>query len=205
MGDPDLFLRLVAARQPPRGGGPGVTVNLPGVPALARGIAGVLMGGVITALVFLICVQGSFHEGITDFDFTHVLGTAIEGTATEESGGDALGVIGDSVGPTALRVTIICGIVLLAFHALVIVRLVRRQLGRPGRRARRGDVPGDRADLHPVRGRAPRHADGPMGRRPGRLDADRVRGVVADRVAHRRPLLRPVAARELVAAREGRR
>ena len=103
-----------------------MTVNLPGVPALARGIAGVLMGGVITALVFLICVQGSFHEGITDFDFTHVLGTAIEGTAIEESGGDALGVIGDSVGPTALRVTIICGIVLLAFHALVIVRLVRR-------------------------------------------------------------------------------
>jgi hypothetical protein len=103
-----------------------VTVNLPGFPALARGVAGVLIAGVVTAIVFLICVQGSFHEGITDFDFAHVLGTAIEGTATEETGGEALGVIGDSTGPTALWVTLISGIVLLAFHALVIVRFVRR-------------------------------------------------------------------------------
>jgi hypothetical protein len=103
-----------------------VTVSLPGLPALARGIAGVLMAGVVTAIVFLICVQGSFHEGITDFDFAHVLGTAVEGTATEETGAEALGVIGDSAGPTALWVTLISSIVLLAFHALVIVRLVRR-------------------------------------------------------------------------------
>ncbi|HMO00442.1 MAG TPA: hypothetical protein PKD59_13595 [Miltoncostaeaceae bacterium] len=103
-----------------------MNVSLPGVPALARGVAGVLIGGVVTAAVFLICVQGSFHEGITDFDFSHVLGTAIEGTATEQTGAQALGVIGDSAGPTALWTTIACGIVLLAFHGLVIVRLVRR-------------------------------------------------------------------------------
>jgi len=103
-----------------------VTVSLPGLPALARGVAGVLIGGVVTAIVFLICVQGSFHEGITDFDFAHVLGTAVEGTATEETGAEALGVIGDSAGPTALWITVVSGIVLLAFHALVIVRLVRR-------------------------------------------------------------------------------
>ena len=41
--------------------------------------------------MFLICVQGSFRQGITDFDYAHVLGTAIEGTATEESGAEALG------------------------------------------------------------------------------------------------------------------
>ncbi len=104
-----------------------MNVNLPGVPALARAVAGVLIGGAVTAVVFLICVQGSFHQGITDFDFAHVLGTAIEGTATEETGADALGVIGDSAGPTALWTTVVCGIVLLAFHALVIVRFVRRR------------------------------------------------------------------------------
>ncbi|MGE0028514.1 MAG: hypothetical protein AB7O78_17315 [Thermoleophilia bacterium] len=103
-----------------------MNVHLPGAPALARGIAGVLLGGVVTAVTFLICVQGSFNRGITDFDFAHVLGTAIEGTATEQSGSQALGVVGDSVGPTALWTTLVCGVVLLAFHALVITRLVRR-------------------------------------------------------------------------------
>jgi hypothetical protein len=103
-----------------------VTLNLPGFPALARAVAGVLIGGVVTAIVFLICAQGSFRQGITDFDYAHMLGTAIEGTATEESGAEALGVIGDSAGPTALWTTIIAGIVLLAFHALVVARFVRR-------------------------------------------------------------------------------
>jgi hypothetical protein len=103
-----------------------VNVNLPGVPAIARALVGVLVGGAVTAIVFLICVEGSFHEGITDFDYAHVLGTAIEGTAREESGAEALGVIGDSAGPTALWTTIVAAIVLMAVHSLVIVRLVRR-------------------------------------------------------------------------------
>ena len=93
--------------------------------ALGRRIAGVLIGGVVTALLFLIMVQGSFHKGYTDFDFAHVLGTAIEGTAEEQRGSEALGVIGDSVGPTALYATIVASIILLAFHALVVVPLVR--------------------------------------------------------------------------------
>lgn len=103
-----------------------MSLNLPRLPAIARGVAGVLIGGPITAVVFLICVQGSFHKGITDFDFSHVLGTAIEGTASEQTGADALAVVGDSVGPTALWTTLACGVVLLAFHALVVVPLVRR-------------------------------------------------------------------------------
>jgi hypothetical protein len=98
---------------------------MPGLPALARAAAGVLIAGVVTAIVFLVCVQGSFRKGITDFDYAHVLGTAVEGTATEESGAEALGVIGDSAGPTALWTTIVAGIVLLAFHALVTARFVR--------------------------------------------------------------------------------
>ncbi|HET6692144.1 MAG TPA: hypothetical protein VFG74_14905 [Miltoncostaeaceae bacterium] len=104
-----------------------MTVNLPGLPALARAAAGVLFGGAVVAIVFLICVEGSFHQGYTDFDFAHVFGTAIKGTATEEHGSEALGVVGDSVGPTALWATVVCGIVLMAVHALVIVPLVRRR------------------------------------------------------------------------------
>ena len=103
-----------------------MNVNLPGIPAIARAVAGVLIAGVVFAVVFLICAQGSFRRGITDFDFAHVLGTAMQGTAKEETGAEALGVIGDSAGPTALEATLVAGVCLLAFHALVIVRLVRR-------------------------------------------------------------------------------
>jgi hypothetical protein len=92
---------------------------------IGRRIAGVVIAGVVTALLFLIMVQGSFRQGYIDFDFAHVLGTAIEGTAEEETGGEALAVIGDSVGPTALYATVFASIVLLAFHALVVVPLVR--------------------------------------------------------------------------------
>lgn len=104
-----------------------MTVRLPRVPAIARGLTGVLFGGAIVAIVFLICVQGSFHKGYTGFDFAHALGTAIEGTATEQNQSEALGVIGDSVGPTALWATVAGGIALMAVHALVIVPLVRRR------------------------------------------------------------------------------
>lgn len=103
-----------------------MNVNLPGVPALARAAAGVLIGGCVFAIVFLICAQGSFRRGITDFEFAHVLGTAMQGTAKEETGAQALGVIGDSAGPTALKATVVAGICLMAFHALVITRVVRR-------------------------------------------------------------------------------
>jgi hypothetical protein len=92
---------------------------------IGRRLAGILIGGVATGLLFLIMVQGSFHKGITDFDFAHVLGTAVQGSAAEKRGGEALAVIGDSAGPTALYATLIASIVLLAFHSLVIVPLVR--------------------------------------------------------------------------------
>ncbi|HTI35455.1 MAG TPA: hypothetical protein VL422_17390 [Miltoncostaea sp.] len=103
-----------------------MNVNLPAAPAIARAAAGVLIAGVVFAIVFLICVQGSFRRGITDFDYAHILGTAMKGTSTEETGSQALGVIGDSAGPTALEATLVAGVCLLALHALVIVRLVRR-------------------------------------------------------------------------------
>ena len=82
-------------------------------------------------------VQGSFRKGYTDFDFNHVLGTAIKGTAEEQTGGEALGVVGDTAGPDgALRDLI---------AAVVLARLLRprRSRARPpplagaGARARR--------------------------------------------------------------------
>ena len=104
-----------------------MTVSLPRLPALARAAAGVLIAGVVTAVVFLICAQGSFRQGITDFDFAHVLGTAIKGTGDveEQQGADAFAVIGDTAGPTALWATLVAGVCLLAVHALVVVRFVR--------------------------------------------------------------------------------
>lgn len=99
--------------------------GMPSLPAVARGAGGVLMGGLVAALVFLVMAQGAFRQGFTDFDYAHILGTAIEGTAEEERGRDALGIIGDSAGPAALYTTIVAGICLLLLHALVIARVVR--------------------------------------------------------------------------------
>ena len=92
----------------------------------ARAILAPVVGGVVGAVVFLIMVQGSFRQGHTTLDFNHVLGTLIEGEAEERgSTSEALGVIGDSVGPTGLYATFVAGIALMAVYSLVIVPLVR--------------------------------------------------------------------------------
>ena len=79
-------------------------------------------------VVFLIMVQGSFRKGYTDLDFNHVLGTMIKGSAEEETGAsEALGVVGDTAGPTGLYATLAGAVVLmLRSTALVITPLVRR-------------------------------------------------------------------------------
>lgn len=93
----------------------------------ARAVAAPVFSGIIGAVVFLIMVQGSFRRGHTDLDFNHVLGTVITGEAPEIGSTDqALGVIGDSVGPTGLYATLAAGIVLMILHGQVITRLVRR-------------------------------------------------------------------------------
>jgi hypothetical protein len=94
---------------------------------LARAVVAPLLSGFVGAVVFLVMIQGSFHRGHTDLDFNHVLGTLIEGDAQEVGSTDeALGVIGDTVGPTGLWSTIVGGVLLMVIHELVIVRLVRR-------------------------------------------------------------------------------
>ncbi len=94
---------------------------------LARAVVAPLLSGFVGAVVFLVMMQGSFHRGHTDLDFNHVLGTLVQGDAREVGSTDeALGVIGDTVGPTGLWSTIIGGVLLMVIHELVIVRVVRR-------------------------------------------------------------------------------
>ena len=169
------------------------------LPALARGVAGVLIGGIITALTFLIMAQGSFRQGIMDFDWGHVLGTCHPRLGRGETGGQALDVIGDTAGPDALYATLIAGVVLLAFHALVVVRLVRKPW--PVQGLVLGVVaflaigfiymPYVDANLDtPI---------GPVGLGPGLLDPRGAGALRARRVPDRSPGLRPGVATELVA------
>lgn len=95
--------------------------------AAARAAVAVVLSAVVGALLFLIMVQGSFRQGYTDLDFNHVLGTLVKGTAEEETGTtDALGVVGDTAGPTGLYATLGAAVVLMALYGLVLSRLVRR-------------------------------------------------------------------------------
>lgn len=108
---------------PADGGAPG----LGPLGTLARVVAAPVVSGAAAAIVFLVMIQGSLHKGHTSLDFNHVLGTLIHGKTREiGSTNDALGVVGDSVGPTGLWATILCGIGLMVIHELVITRLVPR-------------------------------------------------------------------------------
>jgi hypothetical protein len=98
-----------------------------GLGRVARAVVAPVISGAVGAVVFLIMIQGSFRKGHTTLDFNHVLGTMIQGETQEVGSTDsALGVIGDSVGPTGLWATIICGIALMVVHEAVVTRVVRR-------------------------------------------------------------------------------
>lgn len=94
---------------------------------VARSVVAPIVSGAAGAIVFLIMIQGAFRRDYTTLDFNHVLGTLVAGE-TEEIGrtDEALGVVGDSVGPAGLWTTIACAIALMVVHELVITRLVRR-------------------------------------------------------------------------------
>jgi hypothetical protein len=95
--------------------------------AAGRFLAAAVIGGIVGGIVFLIMVQGAFRRGYTDLDFNHVLGTLVEGTASETTSTDeALGIIGDTVGKSGLYATCIAAVALMILHGLVITRLVRR-------------------------------------------------------------------------------
>lgn len=94
--------------------------------AAARTVVALIVSGALAAVVFLIMIQGSFHEGFTDLDFSEYLGSMVEGRDLQEAGAtDALGQVAASVGPASLNATFAAALVLMAFHGLVIARLVR--------------------------------------------------------------------------------
>jgi len=98
-----------------------------GLARAARVVVAPVISGAVGAVVFLIMIQGSFREGRTTLDFNHVLGTMIAGETQEVGSTDsALGVIGDSVGPTGLWATIFSGIALMVVHEVAVTRVVRR-------------------------------------------------------------------------------
>jgi hypothetical protein len=94
--------------------------------AITRFVVGVVVAAVAGTATFLIMVQGSFHQGYTDLDFNHTLGTAVKGTTLRETQArEALGLVGDSAGPIGLYAGLIGAAVLLAVYGLVIRRVHR--------------------------------------------------------------------------------
>ncbi len=95
--------------------------------AAGRRCAAVLMAALVAGVVFLIMVQGSLHKGFTDLDFNHTLGVLIGGDAVRETSHAALGVSGDSAGPTGLLWTAVFAVLVCAAYALVAGRWARRR------------------------------------------------------------------------------
>lgn len=91
-----------------------------------RQVSAVVLAGLMGALTFLIAIEGSFRQGYTDLDYSHVLGTLIEGTSEEARSTDAFSVVGDTAGPAGLYATLLGGLVLAIVHAVAVVPLVRR-------------------------------------------------------------------------------
>jgi hypothetical protein len=116
----------VATGEPARGRGGALSESSTLPRSIGRFVVAVAVAAAIGAVVFLVMVQGSFHKGYTDLDFNHVAGTAVKGTTlrqTQER--EALGIIGDSAGPTGLYSVLIGAVVLLTVYGLV-TRVVRR-------------------------------------------------------------------------------
>lgn len=103
------------------------------VPTVARWLVAAATSGVLAGVTFLIMAQGAYRHGYTRFDFAHNLGTAIDGTAVQQSySGSALGVIGDTAGPTALYATLAGFAVIMLVYLLVVARFVRGPWWRRG-------------------------------------------------------------------------
>lgn len=101
-----------------------------GVRSLGRRVAAVVTAGVVGALAWLIVVQEAGKRGYTDLDVNHALGEVWRGPVdtgrVREQ--EALGVVGDPVAPTGLRVAVVSGVALALVYALVAPRLPLRRL-----------------------------------------------------------------------------
>lgn len=97
------------------------------VARITRAAVATIVSGLVAGICFLIVIQEAERRGHTDLDFNHTLGTIVEGGKAEnQTTRAALGVIGDSAGPTGLIWTLLLSIVVMLVYALVIVPLVRR-------------------------------------------------------------------------------
>ncbi|MEQ9336745.1 MAG: hypothetical protein RJQ03_06105, partial [Miltoncostaeaceae bacterium] len=97
-------------------------------PAFLRGLAGVLLAGVVAGLAFLVVVEWTQRRGWTEVRFNHSLGVLIGGEGTQARTDAALGVTGDTAAPTGLFWFMLLCVAVMVLHALVVPRLMR---GRP--------------------------------------------------------------------------
>ncbi|MGD9696383.1 MAG: hypothetical protein AB7V42_12085 [Thermoleophilia bacterium] len=94
---------------------------------LGRLATSCVVSGVTAAVAFLVMIEGSARKGHTDLDFNHTLGLIVKGDATTAgTSHDALGVVGDTLGPAGLYATFACAAILVLVHALFIAPFVRR-------------------------------------------------------------------------------
>lgn len=89
--------------------------------ALARRIVAVITAGVVGALAWLVVVQEGGKRGYTDLDVNHALGEVWRGPVdtgrVREK--EALGVVGDPVAPTGLRLAVAAGVLFAVVYTLV--------------------------------------------------------------------------------------
>lgn len=96
------------------------------VAAAGRWISAVLLAGALGAVVFLIVAGQARDRGYTDITFNHSLGVMVGGAATEARSDRALGVAGDTAGPTGLLWSVVLGALLVALFAVTVHRYLRR-------------------------------------------------------------------------------
>ena len=83
----------------------------------AREVTAVVGAGVLGAVAWLIIVQEGENKGLTELDFARGLALSV--------GAD--GVNRQEVGSTGFYATIVLGVALMALHAILVPRFVRRQ------------------------------------------------------------------------------
>lgn len=96
------------------------------VAAAGRWITATVLGGALGAVLFLIVVEQSRDRGYTDITFNHSLGVMIGGEATEARTDRALGVAGDSAGPTGVLWSVLLACLLVAVFGVTVHRYLRR-------------------------------------------------------------------------------
>jgi len=104
----------------PAGGGP-----VEALAAAGRWITAVALGGGLGAVVFLIVAGEANDRGYTEITFNHTLGEMIGGEATRARTDQALGVTGDTAGPTGFLWFLVICCALMVVYSLTAHRYLR--------------------------------------------------------------------------------